>query len=639
MRIRSSARRSSATSGGPTRRASSRRWRLLLAPAIGIAAICQLSLTGPAGASTAAVASAQADATDLAGVKPDAVNELDCNGWSKAYQTVRKLAGVLCTDPVSLKGGKDRPFVDNGWYVGHDEPGIRFISTAPGSADTMTYYAKLPVSPAAAPTASGSVTNYGELSVATWFGLALCDPQSYPQNPCTPDSDSNISDPANPADAGSAFMELQLYPPGFTPFVDSESCSVTKWCAALTIDSLECNFNFFTCNPNCEEPTNFAFLQTNGVPAGPPSPQLADVSTFLPNAHTLLFNPGDVLQISITDPSKGFTATIHDLTTDQTAWMTASARNGFMDTNINTCNGTPFTFHAEFSTASAANQVPWAADVAGGPLMVEEIGHSEVCSSLANQDPFSTGFPDGTSFTDNDVYDTCVGGSEGTMVGMGPCTPTGAGIACQNALTQGPYGTPIGCPSEYADTGLHCEFANGFCFPEGSRPIQVNGVNSTAWSDDNQCFSDRWQNGNLTFNGVSYQSWAWPDGSANRPTAFQYVGPFLASGQPYAQLQFETDISGSAFQCDTSTGGGCVVPPISAPFYPYWSLSSQPSALGSHLTSCAWNFGGNLPDTVENFGGDKEYGPSDVSRYGGTNVGPVLANPEFAGNCSGATYG
>ena len=120
----------------------------------------------------------------------------------------------------------------------------------------------------------------------------MCDPKSYPQNPCTPDSDTNSGSISDPNAAGSAFMELQLYPPGYTPFVDSESCSATKWCAALTIDSLECNFNFATCNTNCEEPVNFAYLQTNGVPAGPPSPQLTDVSTFLPNAQHADDQPG-----------------------------------------------------------------------------------------------------------------------------------------------------------------------------------------------------------------------------------------------------------------------------------------------------------------------------------------------------------
>ena len=35
-------------------------------------------------------------------------------------------------------------------------------------------------------------------------------------------------------------MEMQLYPPGKPPFVDSTSCDDSHWCAALTIDSLAC---------------------------------------------------------------------------------------------------------------------------------------------------------------------------------------------------------------------------------------------------------------------------------------------------------------------------------------------------------------------------------------------------------------
>ena len=66
--------------------------------------------------------------------------------------------------------------------------------------------------------------------------------------------------------------------------------------------------------------------------------------------------------------------------------MTASAGNGFMNTNYKTCAGTPFTFHAEYNTAAQQNQVPWAA-LEGGVLMQQEIGHSEVCASLANKDP------------------------------------------------------------------------------------------------------------------------------------------------------------------------------------------------------------------------------------------------------------
>ena len=69
-------------------------------------------------------------------------------------------------------------------------------------------------------------------------------------------------------------MEMQLYPPGQAPFIDSTSCDDTHWCAALTIDS-------FTGTAGHSEPqhrtarsrANFAFIQRNGVPTGPPSPQ------------------------------------------------------------------------------------------------------------------------------------------------------------------------------------------------------------------------------------------------------------------------------------------------------------------------------------------------------------------------------
>ncbi len=146
------------------------------------------------------------------------------------------------------------PFKDNGHYVGHDEPSIKFIASAPGSGNAMTYFMRLPVNPPRRPTTSGSVTTYGELSPAPWFGLPLCDANSYPQNPCTPDSDTNSGDIGNPFAAGAAFMEMQFYPPGFTPFQDN--------------------------------------------------------ITELPNSQTLFMNSGDTLQVSISDPAAGFTIRI-----------------------------------------------------------------------------------------------------------------------------------------------------------------------------------------------------------------------------------------------------------------------------------------------------------------------------------------
>ena len=355
---------------------------------------------------------------------PNHMGMMDCNGHSPKYKDVKQDLGGLCTDPNGgVWNGKSYRFEDNGVYVGHDEPSIKFISSRPGTGNNFTYVNRLSTDPHGKPTVSANGkmrADYAELSPAPWFGLPICDPGSYPQNPCTPDSDSNGGAINDPNAAGSAFMELQFYPPGYGPFVDAPSCDPTHWCAALTIDSLESQFNFANLNPNCEEPVNFAFLQRNGVPAGPPSPQLTDLSTFTPNRQTLMMNQGDVIATHIQDTSNGLLASVSDLTTHQTGYIVASAKNGFMNTNYKTCAGTPFNFHPEYNTARQQNQVPWAA-LEGGVLMQQEIGHFEPCSGISNSMPYTASFPDGSKFADKTTAQTCVGGFEGKgKVGEGP---------------------------------------------------------------------------------------------------------------------------------------------------------------------------------------------------------------------------
>jgi hypothetical protein len=606
-------------------------WAVLGASMLAVASLAVYA----AGPATARVVPARSGATTQ--VTPNKYSMMDCNGWSPKYRTVVANFRMRCVDPRGKIGGAATPwvsggrtyksngrFMDNGHYVGHDEPSVKFISSTPGTGNTFTYYLKMPVSPAKPPNSSGTVVNYAELSPAPWFGLPMCDPRSYPQNPCTPDSDSNIGTNTKNA-AGSAFMELQLYPPGFPPFADSASCSATYWCAALTIDSLESKFNFADINPNCEEPSNFAFLQTNGIPTGPPSPQHSDLASFTPNSHTLRIHDGDVLKIAVTDPAAGFTTTITDVTTGQTGTMTASAKNGFMDTDLKNCKGVPFTFHAEFSTAKPQNQVPWAA-LQGGVLMEQETGHSEVCNSLIHRDAEVFG-----SFKDKNVYDTCVGANnEGkTDVGEGGCNAKGT---CLNPTTEGTTG-PIACPSDNVNSGQLCEFADGACLPAGHRTVTMFGHTLSEFAPVNWCQANRFQNGDLDFDGIPYQKGTWPDGSKNVPTSFRYAGPFDAAGQPYPQIQFETDIAGSEFLCNTFNGLNCDAPPLAAKFYPYWSMTNKAGqGIGSLFKApdCIWNFGASIPGvTVDAFGKDAQYGVSAVSVFGGTLISPIRANPEI----------
>jgi hypothetical protein len=562
-------------------------------------------------------ASAGGASTAATGVQPNSESMVDCNGFSAEYTSVKPSMKALCTDPVRVVNGHYSRGSDNGWYIGHDEPSVKFISSAPGSGSSMTYFMKLAVDPKAAPTANGSVTHYAELSIAPWFGLPMCDPNSYPQNPCKPASDTNTGLGA-PTDAGSAFLELQFYPPGFGPFKDAFSCDQTRYCAALNIDSLECTFNFVSCNNDCTEPVNFAYIQRNGVPTGPPNPQESNDATFAPNAQTLMMNPGDSLRVQLSDTAAGILALITDFTTGQSGSMIASAFNGFMNTDLQTCAGTPFNFHPEYDTARQQNQVPWAA-LEGGVLMQQEIGHFESCNSVANR----IGIPFDPAASWN-----CVGGLEPGN-GEGPCTAT----TCAGATTEG--GGP--CPVAFAP-GVLCEFSDALCFPQGSRQVGVNGKQETWTWAVAACEQDFTQNGDLDFDGNSYRPF-WPDGSPNRPTPFFYTGPLDRSGHPYPSIQFETNVGGSEFDCNTATGAGCTALPHGAAFYPFWTIGHTNGVAGIPGFTpfgqvCAWSFGNRIAGvTTQDFGGTREYGVPNVARFAGTLTSPVLPNPQLTSGC------
>lgn len=292
---------------------------------------------------------------------------LDCNGWSPI--SPKLMLSQPCVDPRGPHGGR---FYDNGWYIGHDEPAVQFFSNRPGSGNNMVWRFRLPERDPV-PNQSGTSVATFELTRGFVIGLALCDPASYPQNSCTPDSDSNTS-LILPSDAGSAALELFFNPPGYPPILTSLSCDTTHWCAQMGINSLECDFNF-NCNPNCVEPGDVAFIADNGTPTGPPSQQT--IATFTPNAHTLLMNPGDDIVAIIRDTRDGVLNVVIDLTTGKQGFMVASAKNGFQNTDFLTCEQHPFSFHPEFSTASPQNGVPWAS-LFGNVTFFTEIGHFEL---------------------------------------------------------------------------------------------------------------------------------------------------------------------------------------------------------------------------------------------------------------------
>jgi len=146
----------------------------------------------------------------------------------------------LCAEVANYKEG----FGPN-YYVGHDEPSALFYSNQPGSGNHLRYTLRLPADPSPAnPNTPGKSYNF-ELAPTFWFGMALCDTQSYPEQVSsgTPDSDSNITS-SLAKHPGTAFTELQFYPPGWVPWPTwavapgATTCDPTRWCAAMNVFTL-----------------------------------------------------------------------------------------------------------------------------------------------------------------------------------------------------------------------------------------------------------------------------------------------------------------------------------------------------------------------------------------------------------------
>jgi hypothetical protein len=281
---------------------------------------------------------------------------LDCNGLSPLQKPTIAALRHVCLD-VAPRLGEDRA-EDNGTYIGHDEPMVTFYSGVPGSGNNVQWEFTLPrENPLPA---TQSFQNF----ITFWFGMALCDPKSVPFGPCVPNSDLN-----DPNNAGSAVLELQFYPPGNALLPREFSCDLVHWCAALNINSL-------TNNKNCFEPINFALIQRDGVPSGPPGPGNQTPAAFTPDAQTLIMRQGDRIRVTIKDTANGLLTLVEDLTTHQSGFMVASAANGFQNTDSVTCATTAFSFHPEYNTATADHIVPWTL-ARNNISFAMEIGHFE----------------------------------------------------------------------------------------------------------------------------------------------------------------------------------------------------------------------------------------------------------------------
>ena len=339
-----------------------------------------------------------------------------------------------CTEVLD----SDQVFGEN-HYVGHDEPSLLFYSNQAGSGNRVQYSGVIPKDPPPTPLPGKRSYNF-MLGIAFWYGMAMCDTQSFPLqvSTCTPDSDTNIVPPSNPNHPGTAFTELQFYPPGWVSWPPGASCSATQWCVALNIDSLSVNaVTGAALNDTCQaqvgiEPVNFAFLTHTGASQAPPSPVNATLATFTPDpVKDLFLNAGDHYTVTMSDTPHGLRTTVKDTTTDQSGSMTASAANGFGQVafapNPSTrCENIPYDFHPMYSTSSPETRVPWAAH-SYNVAFDDEIGHFDYCSMVT-----SAGVCAGTEGTDSETVDTddvgCFPAAASLLVQVAGCLGTNSGF-------------------------------------------------------------------------------------------------------------------------------------------------------------------------------------------------------------------
>jgi hypothetical protein len=477
---------------------------------------------------------------------------------------------TLCTEV-----GDSEMVFGEGNYVGHDEPSLLFHSTLPGSGNQMQYTGKLPTEPSAHPIIGKRSYSF-QLYATFWFGMVLCDTESYPLqvSDCTPNSDSNITEAGDPKHAGAAYMELQFYPPGYVQQFDGMSCAAHVWCVAMTIDSLSINpVTGEQLNDICQqkvgiEPVNFAYLTRTGEPTGPPNPLEFDpIASGKPDlTKVLTLRPGDPFVVTLHDTDNGLQAVVTDTATHATGSMTASADNGFgqvkFEPNPSTsCENEPYDFHPMYSTSTPRTTAPWAAATYNVAIDTE-IGHFDYCSQVPTR--------------------------------LGSC-----------AAEEGPY-----------LTGNHpADQDDNVCFPPSAATlVKVGGCLDANTGFDGTSYVDAWPNGNRPF----------------RPTPTLFTSPTTGENydRQYSQVAFNTDLprieDDPAYggHCDRTTGRGCTRIPftdrhVPAAFYPYYTS-------GHALGGCAWTVGRNVPGfTTRDYGKNLQYGGLLKVRYtapGGTTI-------------------
>jgi hypothetical protein len=510
--------------------------------------------------------------------------------FAQVSATVPHRAIYCQTDPRCLEV-HDWQAAGFEYYVGHDEPSMLFYSNRPGSGNNSTYKLTLPTEPVALPDAAGrtSTTWDFQLHPAFWFGMILCNPDSYPNQTksCAADSDTNIKPLAQAP--GQAFLELQFYPPGYFP----TSCTAKRWCVAMVIWSLAQDpINGTQLNATCTaqigglEYPNLAYLTKSGKPTGPANAIDLNGNSFTVTNDWLLMNQGDKLTVSIHDSPNGLQTVVNDLTSHTTGSMTASAANSFGTVDYQpsgtACKNNPYDFHPEYSTSQPPANVACPAGVYPNNAAGDN-STAKVCTDQGGTRVQWAAHSYNISFSDETGHwDWC---NAITEPGAGSSLAPGAGFGSGHCNGGGKEGPGLTVHND-ADSGGQC-----YTGEEGAAFAKYGGA--VAGSDGSGVAIPGCLTQNDGFDGGSYIAGRWAP-APNAPTPITFSSPVTGAGESYQSAAFEADIpritalnvtegdcsrnTGTRMTKDSitgtwvDTGKPCAVPPITdtgtVAFYP-----------------------------------------------------------------------
>jgi hypothetical protein len=301
---------------------------------------------------------------------------------------------------------------------GHDEPGIQFYSTLPGSGGNVSWNVTLPVS-------RGPTQNQSDLYSAIWFGLTLAVPDNAWMNQC--------------------FLELQFYPDSswYAPGPTNPNATVYgNWVGAAVGWQIQAQ-------NGREDPCYYAPLYQNGTP-GP---------------AFLNMSQGDRISVVMTgwagDPTGESIAIVDQTNGERSSLSLYNASCAATPArSLPSCGG-DYPLDPAYSTNSYSGSLQWTPGGEDPVVFAFEIGHA--------------GNP---SYPSNDVYGGCNPGLPGASFGGTPCPSYDPGSWTNDTLSPWQFSVPTFFNASAHATAAQVAFSD----PQGGLDLTNGTGGGVPWS-------------------------------------------------------------------------------------------------------------------------------------------------------------